>query len=303
MMEIGELFVRLDRHRGSFPEDLVAEAISRRDEIVPWLLELLEVIDRDPEPWPADEDCMIHIYALYLLALFQETRAYPLLVRIFSRPGQFAFDLAGSVVTEDLGRILASVCGGDVSGITALIENEDANGYVRAVAMDALVSLVHAGKKTREEVMGYFLGLFQKLAREPGEAWNGLANACTDLWPQEAMDQLRLAYEEGLVDDQFIDWGEIQEALALGKERAIERERYRDPFITNLSKAMGWMQCFHPCAIEDQPEEGASDAPLELDWGEQHVTPVRRDEPKVGRNEPCPCGSGRKFKQCCGIVN
>ncbi|MGB4466588.1 MAG: UPF0149 family protein [Azovibrio sp.] len=28
--------------------------------------------------------------------------------------------------------------------------------------------------------------------------------------------------------------------------------------------------------------------------------PVRRAAPKVGRNDPCPCGSGRKFKQCCG---
>ncbi len=27
--------------------------------------------------------------------------------------------------------------------------------------------------------------------------------------------------------------------------------------------------------------------------------PVRRSEPAVGRNEPCPCGSGRKYKQCC----
>jgi len=26
----------------------------------------------------------------------------------------------------------------------------------------------------------------------------------------------------------------------------------------------------------------------------------RRDQPKVGRNEPCPCGSGKKFKKCCG---
>ena len=25
-----------------------------------------------------------------------------------------------------------------------------------------------------------------------------------------------------------------------------------------------------------------------------------RPEPKVGRNEPCPCGSGKKFKKCCG---
>ncbi len=28
--------------------------------------------------------------------------------------------------------------------------------------------------------------------------------------------------------------------------------------------------------------------------------PVERDEPKVGRNDPCPCGSGQKYKKCCG---
>jgi hypothetical protein len=30
------------------------------------------------------------------------------------------------------------------------------------------------------------------------------------------------------------------------------------------------------------------------------ISPVRLDRPKVGRNEPCPCGSGKKFKKCCG---
>ena len=28
--------------------------------------------------------------------------------------------------------------------------------------------------------------------------------------------------------------------------------------------------------------------------------PIQRDEPKIGRNDPCPCGSGRKYKKCCG---
>ena len=28
--------------------------------------------------------------------------------------------------------------------------------------------------------------------------------------------------------------------------------------------------------------------------------PMVRDTPKVGRNEPCPCGSGKKYKKCCG---
>jgi SEC-C motif-containing protein len=30
--------------------------------------------------------------------------------------------------------------------------------------------------------------------------------------------------------------------------------------------------------------------------------PIRRDEPKVGRNEPCPCGSGKKYKRCHGAA-
>ena len=30
--------------------------------------------------------------------------------------------------------------------------------------------------------------------------------------------------------------------------------------------------------------------------------PITRDEPKLGRNEPCPCGSGKKYKHCCGAL-
>ena len=29
--------------------------------------------------------------------------------------------------------------------------------------------------------------------------------------------------------------------------------------------------------------------------------PYRRSEAKVGRNDPCPCGSGKKYKKCCGL--
>lgn len=29
---------------------------------------------------------------------------------------------------------------------------------------------------------------------------------------------------------------------------------------------------------------------------------VRREAPKVGRNDPCPCGSGKKYKKCCGAA-
>ena len=32
---------------------------------------------------------------------------------------------------------------------------------------------------------------------------------------------------------------------------------------------------------------------------EGKIDPIRREEPKIGRNDPCPCGSGRKYKRCC----
>ncbi|MDD4976674.1 MAG: SEC-C metal-binding domain-containing protein [Bacteriovorax sp.] len=37
--------------------------------------------------------------------------------------------------------------------------------------------------------------------------------------------------------------------------------------------------------------------------GHQHtlLRPITREAPKVGRNDPCPCGSQKKFKKCCGI--
>ena len=37
-----------------------------------------------------------------------------------------------------------------------------------------------------------------------------------------------------------------------------------------------------------------------VDASDPTKQPVVRSEPKVGRNDPCPCGSGKKYKKCCG---
>jgi hypothetical protein len=36
--------------------------------------------------------------------------------------------------------------------------------------------------------------------------------------------------------------------------------------------------------------------------GDDVIKTIRRDEPKVGRNDPCPCGSGKKYKKCHGTA-
>ena len=50
--------------------------------------------------------------------------------------------------------------------------------------------------------------------------------------------------------------------------------------------------------------EGLEDSTVSLKGsapsGEKNHTPIVNTEPKIGRNDPCPCGSGKKYKNCCG---
>jgi preprotein translocase subunit SecA len=47
---------------------------------------------------------------------------------------------------------------------------------------------------------------------------------------------------------------------------------------------------------------GAARQPSRVGGDDAPVKTVRRDEPKVGRNDPCPCGSGKKYKKCHGAT-
>ena len=40
--------------------------------------------------------------------------------------------------------------------------------------------------------------------------------------------------------------------------------------------------------------------PPDLSFGVDKVLPIGRDLLKIGRNDACPCGSGKKYKKCCG---
>ena len=46
--------------------------------------------------------------------------------------------------------------------------------------------------------------------------------------------------------------------------------------------------------------DAGAEAAMNAALSASHAKPVVRDEPKTGRNDPCPCGSGKKYKKCCG---
>jgi len=298
-MNLQQTLKALSSTDGHYAREAVSEAILRRDEIVPALLETLDGALRDPEPYIQDHRRFDHIYAMYLLAQFRETRAYPLLINIFSAPGEFAFDLVDYVVTEGLGKILASVSGGDTSGITELIGNEKANEFVRAAGLTGLVTLCACGTLSRDELVAYFKVLFRKLTRTSDDVWGWLANGCADVWPGEVMEELRQAYDDDLIDPRMIGWDDVERALALGKEAAMARLRHDYLLVSDVHSELSWWYCFR----ENQKPTVRDDLllPDKLQRPEPDIfAPIYRAEPKIGRNEPCPCGSGKKFKKCCG---
>jgi len=55
-----------------------------------------------------------------------------------------------------------------------------------------------------------------------------------------------------------------------------------------------------PRPTGQRPDPQAGGSGRQMPEMPQSGTPIRRETPKVGRNDPCPCGSGKKYKKCCG---
>jgi hypothetical protein len=64
-MTIPEIIETLTRHTGKFPKAAVEEAMSRKEEITPHLLDALEEMAKEPKQFDRD-DYMLHLYAPYL---------------------------------------------------------------------------------------------------------------------------------------------------------------------------------------------------------------------------------------------
>jgi preprotein translocase subunit SecA len=159
----------------------------------------------------------------------------------------------------------------------------------------------------------------KKASMEHAEALRGLErfvilNAVDRLWQEHlyAMDGLReavylraFAQKDPLVEyknEAFSMFGELMDNIKLEVLNNLFRSTTNLQAFENLLRSLpqNLIQADVPGLSRPQtepppatPKDGEPEAPkIEL--------PIRRELPKVGRNEPCPCGSGKKFKNCCG---
>lgn len=88
--------------------------------------------------------------------------------------------------------------------------------------------------------------------------------------------------------------------LSFFSSRQIAEALCAETHAQDLPAIAGTMMRTFPGAVRDYVRIGRR---LQTPAAEARQAPRRRAAPKTGRNEPCRCGSGRKYKRCCGAPN
>ncbi len=304
-MDISEIRRQLESDTtGHFPREAMTAAIAQKDEIIPGLLEILERTRDNAKELADKPGYMAHLLAMFLLAEFREVKAHHPVVDLFRLPPAVFDDLLGEFTDCGLERVLASVCGGDVSLIVKVIEDVDASDLARSSAVAALVVLAASGVAPRGVVVDHFRRLLNGgLERRPSLVWESLAPSCADIHPGELLDDIRRAYAEGMIDGTGMTLEEVEADAGQDPVTVLSDLRGNKAYslVTDAVEDTYWWDCFDDGVVNDfggfdYDDPDAVDE--DFDDGE-FILPYVREDPKVGRNDPCPCGSGKKYKKCC----
>jgi hypothetical protein len=246
--EIATILSALERFDGTYPREALDAALAHRKEITPHLIAILRHVRDDPYEHVEDLDYMSHVYALELLAHFQERRAHDVIIGLCSLPNDLPYDLFGDIITEDLPAILLATCGGSIEQIVALLRNREADEYGRSAAARALTYAVAEGVVPRGEVVALFGSLFTGTEADPeSDFWSWVASAICDLYPEELMNVIREAYDRDLISEQIIGYDSFEKALEGSNKAAAyqkikkERKRYMP---RDFHERMSWWATF-----------------------------------------------------------
>lgn len=189
-----------------------------------------------------------------------------------------------------------------------VIEDADANEWLTVAALGALGAMAWDGRISRDEHYGYLRELGERRERTDHPVW------------MEWLSQVGFFAWENLLD--LV--AELQRAgVFFGKEgvettRKLMNEpgredwarhafsRFQPGGYAGLERFAGFL-CFQPGYVEEDAEDETGE---ELDFTDPYAPEaavpyvpfgtIAREEPKIGRNDLCPCGSGKKWKKCCG---
>ncbi len=311
---------------GRLPDqDLIRACLDRRVELTPGLLERLARPD-DPD-WPIDDPRqMAQIHAGLLLIAYREPAALPIFGELYRRP-----DALKNNYVEWLDPELPAYGPAAVPMLTDLLHDPDAPDTSRSSAATILASIARLHPEALPVVVAALREVLPPLGAngkpavaaaeraEPPELWTWVASALADLRDTTSQPRIVALYQAGLIDEEIIGGlKDYQEHLA-GNDQHLWVATHQPTDILEIYEELRRLDArdaaMRAASAEQQARAAAqrqASAKI-LASAQPHPPPPPsskavttksqtyvRPQPKVGRNEPCPCGSGRKYKHCHG---
>ena len=292
-----------------FPRDALQWALDNWDAASPRLIAKLRAYAGGAPLSEADLDVLF--YVIHLCGEKCDSRAYVPLCDLIA--SDETFDVwFGETTTGTLAGILINLCDGDVEPLKRAIEAPEADEFARAAAMEALAYLVRAkGVLDDDEMRAYLSRLAREMqprAENRRLAGLGFRYRATRLRAAARRSRARLLEKmdrprPGLAR-------RILRGFATGAKRPARHgrvfgvghrairilDRVAQTVVLRGRRRRGGRR--GRCGdLADDFE--ARDAPLAEDLPIQDGTPYLNPFRDVGRNDPCPCGSGKKYKKCC----
>lgn len=235
--------------------------------------------------------------ALYILGAGRDSQTFPLLLRLLRRPHNEVEALLGDVITEGLSKIAAGVFDGDAEALFGAIADRSLDEFVRDALFGAATFLCWEGRIERDRMTSFLEQFYeQRLAADGDIAWIGWLEAIAHLGLRARAPQVYAAWNEGRVPPGMLDREHFDKDLSEAERAPDDIDRFKRRnlgYIDDVIEAMEWTWRLQREDDEEEREAPGADEPTLA--GMPAINPWRH----VGRNDPCPCGSGKKAKKCC----
>jgi hypothetical protein len=278
------------------PVAAIKAARADRAALAPKFVRAVEqVVDGDVAP----ETCDALFYVFHLLGEWRERSAYRPLIALLRLPEDDVDDILGDAVTITSHRVIAAIFDGDPAPLHEIIRDPDAHESIRARMLEALAMVTLRGEVPREQTAQFLRECFVEL-RPQGEnmVWDGWQSAIAMLGLAELAPRVKKAFDKGFISPSLLGFADFEDDLRRaargGPPPSCQEEHEFALFGDTIEELSDW-------AYSDDDEdawETSEHADERVLWSPREG-PAVNPYKGVGRNDPCPCGSGKKFKKCC----
>ena len=248
-----------------------------------------------------DEEATLLFRGLHILGGARDTQSFASLLRLLARPEEDLDFLLGDAVTATLPRIVIGMFDGDAEGLFAAIADSTRDEYVRDALLGAATFLTWEGRIDRARMVDFLARFFDTPMAEPYDfTWCGWLESVGLLGLAEMRPRAERVFSEERVDHWTYGPDSLERLLAEAADAPKDKSRFERShlgYIEDVLDALQWSDHDEDPEPDDPDWRDFEAAFNDRGWAEPH--PILNRWRHVGRNDPCPCGSGKKFKKCC----